>query len=213
MLFAEAIRSALQARGFEVVAIAGTGEEALRATRELRPDVVCLDIGLPDRNGLDVGREILGEDPTVKVLALTALEEPRAVREALRAGFHGYLVKDTPVARFVQAVEAAMGGQVVVPRRLASRVAGARSSEEEAAALLADQLTPREREVLGLLVEGASGPAIARRLGISPNTVRTHVQSILTKLQARSRLEAASFAVRHRITTGLRRSRPDVGDL
>lgn len=202
MLFAEAIRLALETNGVEVVGIVGSGEEALRAVRRLSPDLVLIDIGLPDQSGLVVGRTLLHEHPNVKVLALSALDDPRAVREALRLGFHGYVVKDTPVARFIQAVDAVVGGQVVVPPLLAPRIAGARSAEEETVALLANQLTPREREVLELLVEGASGQIIAHSLGISPNTVRTHVQSVLTKLQVGSRLEAATFAVRHGIVAG-----------
>jgi two-component system nitrate/nitrite response regulator NarL len=109
------------------------------------------------------------------------------------------MTKNTPIQRLVEAVDSVLGGQVVVPQRLASEAAGARTPDEEAVELLAKQLTLREREVLVLLVEGASGQTIARRLGISPNTVRTHVQSILMKLQVHSRLQAATFAVRHRL--------------
>jgi DNA-binding NarL/FixJ family response regulator len=91
---------------------------------------------------------------------------------------------------------AILGGDVVIPQRLAASSLGARTAEEESARLLEGQLTPREREVLGLLVEGASSEQIAVRLTVSPNTVRTHIQNVLTKLQVRSRLEAAAFAVR-----------------
>lgn len=210
MLFAEAIRLALETHGIEVADIAHSVEDALPAVRRLDPDLVLVDIGLPDGNGLDVGRAILQERPDTRVLALSALDDPGTVRQALRIGFHGYIMKDTPVTRFVQAIEAVLGGEVVVTRALATKVAGARSPEEEAVALLANQLTPREREVLELLVEGASGQSIARSLGISPNTVRTHVQSVLTKLQVRSRLEAATFAVRHRIVAGPRPERRTV---
>jgi two-component system nitrate/nitrite response regulator NarL len=202
MLFAEAIRLALEAHDMEVVAVVGSGQEALRAARRAPPDVAIVDIGLPDESGLVVGRTLLHEHPDIKVLALSALDDPAAVREALRAGFHGYVVKDTPVGSFMQAIDSVLSGQVVVPPVLASRVAGARTPEEETVALLVNQLTPRERLVLQLLVEGASGQMIARSLGISPNTVRTHVQSVLTKLQVRSRLQAASFAVRHGIVGG-----------
>lgn len=101
------------------------------------------------------------------------------------------------MAQFVDSIKAAMSGQLVVPHRLAARAAGARSSEERDASLLAEQLTKRERDVLRMLVEGARSEAIAKRMSISPNTVRTHVQNILTKLQVHSRLEAAAFAVRH----------------
>lgn len=198
-LFAEAIRATLEAKGVEVVAVVATGAGALEATAATRPDLILLDLGLPDRSGLAVGADILHEWPETKVLALTALDDPRAVKEAMRTGFHGYLTKDTPVAKFVEAVLAAIGGQVVMPHRLAAHAAGARSSREREVALMADQLTYRELDVLRLLADGMQGEAIARKLGISRNTVRTHVQSILTKLQVHSRLEAATFAVRHGI--------------
>jgi two-component system, NarL family, nitrate/nitrite response regulator NarL len=197
MLFADAIRSTLESAGLEVVGVATTGGQGLEDVRRERPDLVLVDLGLPDQSGLAVGKQILEDFPETKVLALTAIDAPRAVEEALRSGFHGYLTKDTPVARFVTSVMAAVDGQVVIPHRLAPSVAGARSPGEESAALLVEQLTPRELEVLALLVDGSNGEDIARRLVISPNTVRTHVQSILTKLQVHSRLEAATFAVRH----------------
>jgi two-component system, NarL family, nitrate/nitrite response regulator NarL len=198
-LFAEAVRATLEARGIEVVAVVANGAGALEAVAAHRPDLVLLDLGLPDRSGLAVGADILDEAPETKVLALTALDDPRAVKEAMRTGFHGYLTKDTPVAKFVEAVLAAIGGQVVMPHRLAAQAAGARSRHDRQVALMAEQLTYRELDVLRLLADGLPGEAIARRLGISRNTVRTHVQSILTKLQVHSRLEAASFAVRHGI--------------
>ena len=203
-LFAEAIRLAIETRGMEVVDVVHTAEHALPAVRRFRPDLVLVDIGLPDGSGLVVGEAILEEVPDTKVMVLSALDDPNTVREALRVGFHGYIMKNTSVARLMQAIEAALGGEVVVTRALATRVAGARSAEEQAVELSAGQLTRREREVLALLVDGASGRSIAQALEISPNTVRTHVQSILTKLQVRSRLEAASFAVRHRIVDGPR---------
>jgi len=198
-LFAEAVRATLEAKGIEVVAVVANGAGALETVAAHRPDLVLLDLGLPDRSGLAVGADILDEAPETKVLALTALDDPRAVKEAMRTGFHGYLTKDTPIAKFVEAVLATIGGQVVMPHRLAASAAGARSSHERQVALMADQLTYRELDVLRLLAEGMQGDAIARKLSISRNTVRTHVQSILTKLQVHSRLEAASFAVRHGI--------------
>jgi two-component system nitrate/nitrite response regulator NarL len=198
-LFAEAVRATLEARGIQVVAVAANGAAALEAVASHRPDLVLMDIGLPDRSGLAVGAEIVEEWPGTKVVALTALDDPRAVKEAVRSGFHGYVVKDIPVTKFIDVVLATLGGQTVVPHRLAARAAGMLSTTEHSVALMADQLTYRELDVLRLLAEGLPGDAIARRLGISRNTVRTHVQNVLTKLQVHSRLEAATFAVRHGI--------------
>jgi two-component system, NarL family, nitrate/nitrite response regulator NarL len=125
---------------------------------------------------------------------VTSLEDERVMHEAVRAGFHGFLTKDTKLFQFVRAVRAAADGQLVVPQRLAVR---RRQTHQDVGALLVSQLTPKEREVISLLSDGAGSGEIARVLEISPNTVRTHVQSILAKLQVHSRLEAVAFAARH----------------
>ena len=166
-------------------------------------DLVLMDIGLPDGNGLSVGAQIVAEHDDLKVLAVTALEDRDAAVQAIRSGFHGYITKDTDLTRFLAAIDSALSGQVVMPRRLMRNETANRG--DSMAALIAS-LTAREREILALLTEGMSGEHIAEALGISQNTVRTHVQSILTKLQVHSRLEAAAFAVQH----GLVRNR-DLG--
>jgi len=194
-LFAEAIQMSLEDAGLDVVASVNTGTAAVAAARTTVPDVVVMDIGLPDQSGLAAGRSILDERPDAKLLALTALNDRATADEALRLGFRGYLTKDTPVEQFTSAIQAVMDGQLVLPYRLAH---AARRSPDNAA-VLAEQLTARERQVLELLVQGAAGRMIATTLAINNNTVRTHIQSILTKLQVHSRLEAAAFAVRHRL--------------
>ena len=195
-LFADAVGPTLSRLGMNV-SMATRGDEAVEAVRERPFDVILLDLGLPDQSGLAVGKAILELRPTSAMLAVTAVDDPQVVKEALRIGFRGYVTKDVRVQRFVSAVQAVLEGQVVIPRQLATAVGGARSAEDRHAALLGQQLTERERQVLALLVDGASGADIAERLTISTNTVRTHVQSVLTKLQVHSRLEAATFAVRH----------------
>ena len=203
-LFVDVIKALLERMGFDVVAIASSAEEAL-ALSGYTPDLVLVDVGLPDQSGLVLGRALLDAFPGAKVLALTALDDPRAVEEAARSGFHGYLLKDQPVTQFSESIRSSLEGEFVFPRRFVSP-SDARASRDDSR-LFADQLTPREREVLSLLVEGASGQIVARRLGISSNTVRTHVQSILAKLQVHSRLEAVAFAVRHGVVDVPRASR------
>jgi NarL family two-component system response regulator LiaR len=200
-LFAEGVRPALRRAGLEVVDPAANGREALEVIRRLPPDLVLVDLGLPDMSGIDLGAEILKGWPRVKVVALTAMRDPRAVQEALKAGFHGYLTKDMPLSHFLKSVVAALEGQVIIPHRLAAGAAGARSLEEEHADLVRDRLTPREFEVLRLLAEGLSTKQMAKLLSLSPNTVRTHVQNILEKFQVGSRLEAVAFATRHRLVS------------
>jgi two-component system nitrate/nitrite response regulator NarL len=198
-MFADAIRLTLESHGMDVIAIASNEWEAMETVRREPLDLALVDLGLPGSDGIQVGERILEERPDAKVLAVTALRDARTVSQTLRAGFHGYLTKDIPLSQLVATIRAALGGQVVIPHHLARATAGARTPDEEHAALLREQLTGRELEVLALLVEGSSGEEIAERLSVSKNTVRTHVQNILTKLQVHSRLEAALFAVRHGI--------------
>jgi DNA-binding NarL/FixJ family response regulator len=197
MLFAEAIEVALGKRDVDVVGIACTGESALDLVETTQPNVVLLDVGLPGEDGLTIGREMLERHPDLKVLALTAITDGRTAREALRAGFSGYLTKDTDIGRLVRAIHAALAGEVTIPKRLARQAAGGRP--DDPVAIMAAQLTERERDVLTLLAEGADSETVAERCRISRNTVRTHVQSILSKLNVHSRLEAAAFAVRNGI--------------
>jgi DNA-binding NarL/FixJ family response regulator len=193
-LFVDVMRGVLERMGAEVVAVAGTAAEALTLSGE-EPDLVLVDVGLPDQSGIELGQTLLQTFPNAKILALTALDDAATVQRALRAGFHGYLTKDTPVQRFATVIGSVLLGSEVFPS--AGRNGRSRDPGNRDAALLGEQLTARERDVLHLLVQGKSGPVIARELGISRNTVRTHVQSVLTKLQVHSRLEAAAFAVRY----------------
>jgi DNA-binding NarL/FixJ family response regulator len=212
-LFAQAIRVSLEDLGVEVVDTVTTGAAALDTALRTRPDVILMDLGLPDQSGLAAGDAIITAWPEAKILALTALSDRALVEEATRLGFRGYLTKDTPVTQFANAVRSVADGQQVLPHRLVAP--SATSREDGHAAFLASQLTQREREVLELLVQGADGRTVARSLGISQNTVRTHVQSILTKLQVHSRLEAATFAVRHKIVqvAGTGDGRPSTASL
>jgi DNA-binding NarL/FixJ family response regulator len=194
-LFAEVIGSSLEERGFTVVGIVASGIDALPAVRNTKPDVVLMDMRLPHLDGAAAGNTIGKEFPNVKMVAVTALKDERVFADATRSGFDAFLTKDTPLNDFIAKVTAAAKGKAVLPRRLPE--ARSRSDEERDAELLAGQLTTREREVLELLAEGATSRRIAQRLSVSPHTVRTHIQNILTKLQLHSRLEAAAFAVRY----------------
>ena len=185
----------------DVVDVVTTAQAAIEAADTHDPELILIDVGLPDRSGIDAGAEILRDHADMKLVALTALADPGAVREAIAAGFSGYLTKDTQAEAFVHALQGVMDGQIVVPQRLGRGAVSQNGSNGSQGneGLLARQLTPRELEVLQLLAQGAASTEIARRLGVSPNTVRTHVQGILTKLQVHSRLEAAAFAVRHQL--------------
>jgi two-component system nitrate/nitrite response regulator NarL len=195
-LFADAMRAVLELSGEMVVGVASDEREALTITQQEIVDVVLLDLNLRGSDGVELGRLLLERYPDIKVVALTASREERSVGKTVRAGFHGYLTKDLSFSRVLAAIDAVMQGHVVMPHHLAPRLAGKRSDEEENASLLAAQLTAREREVLTLLAGGANSKMIAKRLSVTPNTVRTHVQSIHSKLGVHSRLEAVAFALR-----------------
>lgn len=200
-LFAEAITWPLQELGMRVV-IASNQLEGMEAARLHQPDLVLMDIGLPGVSGLEVGKDIMRVVPEAKIVVLTGLHDRKVAEEAIRRGFHGYITKDIPIDRFATSILAVLDGQLVVPHHLATVFTGEQTEAERYASALATLLTARERDVLALLVEGVSSIGIAERLSISSNTVRSHIQSILPKLQVHSRLEAAAFAVRH----GLQRS-------
>lgn len=199
-LFTDAVLPTLREMEWEVVAVVRRGEEAIETALREKPELVIVDLGLPDLGGIAVGARILEALPDTRVIALTGRSDEQAVQEAKAAGFHGFLTKDIPLPKFPEALAAALRGEVVSFQRpvVDSRPV---STVDRDAELLASQLTPREREVLALLVEGNDNAQIARLLSVSANTVRTHVQSILTKLGVRSRLQAAAFAVRHGVVT------------
>jgi two-component system nitrate/nitrite response regulator NarL len=190
-LFTEALGWVLESYGM-VTDVPASGESPLDAVCRYRPHLVLVDVEeLPDEAARLVP-SMVRESPETKLMAVTARYDPDALSAALGAGFHGYLTKDTPLTRFARLVDAALSGEALTPWPLGPGPAVGPNGDRPTVA----RLTAREREVLSLLALGASGGAIARRLGISPNTVRTHVRSVLAKLHCHTRLEAATYAVR-----------------
>jgi DNA-binding NarL/FixJ family response regulator len=181
----------------EVVGEAGNGEEAVRMAAELTPDLVLMDIRMPEVDGLEATRRIAA-DPRLaetKVVILTTFGLDEYVFEAIRAGASGFLVKDTEPAELVQAVRVVAAGEALlspsVNRQLISEFA-ARAKEPMAAGL--EELTDREREVVGLVAEGLSNEEIAGRLSMSPATAKTHVSRAMGKLGARDRAQLVVMA-------------------
>jgi DNA-binding NarL/FixJ family response regulator len=198
-LVSQAMRSVLESHDFEVSLCAYTpharGEQPETGVSG-RPDVALVDIRVPDSGGIEAGRRIIRDHPLAKVLALTAQEDAGVFAAASQAGFHGWVLKDGSVSQLVGSIRGVLEGRIALPPRGTQRPGKVQSPAERDAALLAQHLTRREREVLSLLVEGESSQSISHSLSLSPHTVRTHIQNILTKLQVHSRFEAASFAVR-----------------
>lgn len=208
VLLADMIRMVFEARG-DVVDVAADGSHALECVHRCKPDVALIDVMLQGESGLIVGAKVKEGSPETKLIAVTGAVDGRIVREAVEMGFHGFIGKGSPLSQLVKTVDIVVQGQAVIPQRLARSFAGHRSPAERDASLLADQLSARERAVLDLLVAGANSAQIQTTLGVSGNTVRSYVQSILTKLQVHSRLEAAAFAIRNNLVEqGAFRSTP-----
>jgi DNA-binding NarL/FixJ family response regulator len=182
----------------EVVAEAGTGVEAIRVAREHRPDVILMDIRMPDMDGLEATSRIMAEsDWDVKVLILTTFDPDEYVYKALRAGASAFVLKDIPPVQLADAVRTvAEGGAMLAPsitRRLIGRFTERRGVNPAAAGRL-ERLTGREREVMAAIARGASNAEIAKELFIGDATVKSHVSGILAKLGLRDRTQMVIFA-------------------
>jgi len=189
----------------EVVGAAGSGEEALRRTPVLRPDVVLMDINMPGMGGVEATRALLEAHPTIAVCMLTVSEQERDLFAAVRAGARGYLAKSVELTMLSSAIRTlSEGGALVSPhlaRDLLDAFAQFSPPERDTAT---DKLTPREREILALVGRGMSNPEIADRLVIAENTVKVHLRNILDKLQVHSRAQAAAIAARAGLTGRIR---------
>jgi DNA-binding NarL/FixJ family response regulator len=184
--------------GIDVVGEAADGGEAVRAARELRPDVVLMDVRMPEVDGLEATRRILGGDgATSRVLMLTTFDLDEYVYEALRAGASGFLLKDTPPEQLVAAIRVVAGGEALlspsVTRRVIEQFLTRQPSRGRPPAELSE-LTARELEVLRLLARGLSNAEIAGELYVSETTVKTHVAHVLQKCRLRDRVQAVVLA-------------------
>ena len=201
-LFRVGLQGLLENRNIEVVASLGDGHEGIRVAMEILPDIILLDMRMPDPDGLTVLRSLREQGLEMPIVILTTSSEENDLVESLRAGASGYLLKDMEPDELVLALRDIVneGKTVVAPDLapiLARAVQGKPSEQVEKEASPFAELTPRETEILGLLAEGQSNKAIARNLGISDGTVKLHVKAILRKLDVHSRVEAAVMAVEH----------------
>jgi DNA-binding NarL/FixJ family response regulator len=177
----------------EVIGEAGSGTEAIALAAELRPDVVVLDISMPDQSGLEVTAR-LRESSGIRVLILSMHDNPEYVLESVRAGANGYLLKDTAAADLRTAIRAVCRGESYFTPAVATRLSAAVRKESDASLGL-DQLTGREREVLLGVAQGRTNKEIAAELGISYRTVETHRESLMRKLRIHTVAELTRFAI------------------
>jgi DNA-binding NarL/FixJ family response regulator len=188
----------------EVVGEAADGQQAIERARQHRPDVILMDIRMPRMNGVEATTRLTAAeiDPPPRVLMLTTFDLDEYVFGALRAGAAGFLLKDAPGERLVEAIRVVHAGEALlspsITRRLVENFA-ARTDPIEPPANLLEHLTPREREVLVLVARGMANSEIAERLVVTAGTVKSHVGSVLTKLDLRDRVQAVVFAYEHGI--------------
>ncbi|MED5408321.1 MAG: response regulator transcription factor [Pseudomonadota bacterium] len=202
-LFRAGLESLLERRGIEIVASVGSGEDAIRLVRKTTPDVILLDLRMPEISGLDVLKTLSEQKPGLPVVMLTTSAEEQDLAAALRKGACGYLMKDMEPDELVIALRDIVAGNTIVAPALTGILADLVKNDNRQQHKEAEQpfteLTPREREILGHLAEGQSNKVIARHLDISDGTVKLHVKAILRKLGVHSRVEAAVMAVEHGI--------------
>lgn len=175
---------------FKVVGEASTGQETIRLAMELQPDVILMDLQMPDGNGLTATRAILQSNPGIRILVVTLFEDDDSVFAALRAGARGYVLKDSRDEEIVRAIRAVGNREAIFSPEIATRVLGNFTSRPAVSKEVFPLLTQREREILVLLAEGLSNQSIAEDLSLSEKTVSNYISSIYSKLEVSNRAQA-----------------------
>jgi len=194
-MWRDAVERDLTAAGLDIVATAATGTEAINRFGATRPQVVVLDLQIPEPNGVEVTAKVLADDPSARVLILSASGEQDDVLAAVKAGATGYLVKSASGAELVDAVRRVAAGDSVFTPGLAALVLGEFRRMNEPSAPPGEKLTERETEILKMVAKGMSYKQIAERLVLSHRTVQNHVQNTLRKLQMHNRVELTRYAI------------------
>lgn len=195
-LFRDGLVSLLEAAGYEIIAEAGDGKSAIQATLEHQPDLVLLDLSLPELDGHEVLLQIREQSPETKVVILTVSDEDKDLHRAIEAGAHGYLLKSLDADQFLEMLNGLERGEAAISRKSMARLMThlrKRSSADESQPH--EKLTDREIELLALVGQGHSNRAIAQELSISTNTVKYHMKNIFQKLEAQNRTEAVANAI------------------
>ena len=185
----------------EVVGEAADGRTAIRLVEELSPDVVIMDISMPDVNGIDATRKIISDRPKVKIIALSMHYDKQFISEIFKAGASGYLIKDSAFDELEHAVRVVMDGKTYINPQIASLVVESLVTQSTPSAQALSLLTQREREVLQLIAEGKSTKQIARDLNVSTKTVESHRRQVMAKLNIRNVAELTKYAIREGLTS------------
>jgi DNA-binding NarL/FixJ family response regulator len=191
------IASLLTANGIEVAGEASDGQEALEKTRQLKPDIVLMDIKMPRYNGLEATRLIKAEMPQVKIVILTVSDDDEDLFEAIKSGAEGYLLKNIKAKEFLARLSGVAKGEAAISPLLATKIIEefSRQMKEAVAPPSVSELTEREIDVLKLVTDGALNKEIATTLYITENTVKYHLRNIMEKLHLRNRAQVAAYAV------------------
>ena len=201
-LFRKGLASLLSSdKGFKVVGEAQDGTEALNKAKDLKPDLILMDVYMPGGNGLEATRQIKEALPSVKVVILTVSEEDKNLFEAIKCGAHGYLLKKIEPRDLFEMLRGVFRGEAPISRATAAKIlnefaAQAHRATEE---MPEEKLTPKEREVIEFLTKGWTNKEIGNKLGITENTVKNHLKNILDKLHLENRVQAAAFALQRKM--------------
>jgi DNA-binding NarL/FixJ family response regulator len=185
-------------KDFQVVGTAQDGAEAVELAAQKMPDLILMDLKMPGTNGIEATRQIRARFPEMKILVLTTYDDDEWVFDAIRAGASGYLLKDTPRQKIVEAIRGTMDGKAFVDPSIAGKLMNqVASNQKQPTSLLVEKLTERELDVLRLIAKGFNNSDIAAQLHLSEGTVRNHVSAILEKLSVSDRTQAAVIAIQH----------------
>lgn len=201
LLFRDGLKSLLEARGVDVVAEAKNGKQAVEMARHFKPDIVLMDLTMPEMGGLDATRVLTADESGTRVVVVTASEDDADLFEAIKSGAQGFIPKNLEATQFFELLDGVTRGEPALTPGLARKVLREFAKPEEPKEeKSATALTEREREVLELLVQGiTSNKELAERLVVSENTVKYHLRNILDKLHVQNRAQVIAYALRHRL--------------
>lgn len=200
-LFREGLRSIIGDNpGYDLIGEAGSGREALKMLKVLKPDLALVDISLPDQSGLELISHIHQRSPQTRVIMISMHSKIDYIVKAFRAGARGYLTKESASEKLLQGIDSVLNGDyfmdTAISRKVIKKLVGIPGSEKKSRGELYDSLTPREQEIMGMVAEGLSTDEISERLFISPKTVENHRSRIMRKLDLHSTLEIARYAAK-----------------